>query len=103
MRQNGGFDPKWPTSCGVWTMGPRDFFVGPEKLHRCTEFHKSRTQHALGLVVVVLLEGAVEQLGHAHQLFHWKYLGGWTSINPIEFGGDRLRNVEITVKRKAMA
>ncbi|MEQ2235081.1 hypothetical protein ILYODFUR_037980 [Ilyodon furcidens] len=103
MRQNGGFDPKWPTSCGVWTMCPRDFFVGPEKLHKCTEFHTPWTQHGLGLVVLVLLECAVEQLGHAHQFCNWKSLGGWTSINHIEFGGDRLRNVEIRGKRKAMA
>ncbi|MEQ2295251.1 hypothetical protein AMECASPLE_012075 [Ameca splendens] len=89
----------------LWGLhnGSRDFFVGCEKLRMYTKFHKPRTKHALGLVVLMLLEDAVEQLGHAYQSFHWISVGGWTNINPIEFGAYRIKNVEIRSKRNALA
>ncbi|MEQ2230024.1 hypothetical protein ILYODFUR_024979 [Ilyodon furcidens] len=84
-------------------MGPRDFFVGPEKLHLCTKFHIPQSKHGSGLVVLVLLGGAEEKLGHTHQLLPWIPLGDWTNISHIEFGGDQMKNVNIRGKRKAMA
>lgn len=65
MVQNGAFDQKLPTSGVVWIMAQRDLCVGPESIHRCTEFHKC----GWGLVVLWFPGAGVLELVQAHQQF----------------------------------
>ncbi|MEQ2246336.1 hypothetical protein ILYODFUR_037403 [Ilyodon furcidens] len=101
--QNGNFNPKCLTSCEIWTNAPRDFFVGPAKLHMCTKFQNPRSKHGLRLMFLNFLGGAVEELGHAHQISHQISFGDWTRIHNMEFGADQMIYVEIRAKRMAMA
>ena len=46
MRQNGGFEAKWPTSCRSQEVGPRDFFVRLGRLYMHTKFRLHTTKLA---------------------------------------------------------
>ncbi|MEQ2253840.1 hypothetical protein ILYODFUR_036645 [Ilyodon furcidens] len=88
---------------GFGPMLQETFFVGPEKLHACTKFQIPWSKHGLGLIFKNFLGGAVDELGHAHQICHQISVGDWIRFNHIEFGADQMMYVEIKAKRMAMA
>ena len=65
LRQNATVNSKWPTSCSVSVMAPRDFFLSCDMIHVCTNFRACTWNRIAGLEAQSFLGGAVEQLGHA--------------------------------------
>lgn len=76
MTQNGGFDTKWPNSCWVWTVAPGPFLLGLEIIHVYYKFHYPQIKHELGLVVLVIIGGTVDELGHIHKSLAEIYFRG---------------------------
>merc|ERR1712035_24691 len=49
-RQKWPLNPKWPTSCWVWPLAPRDFFVRLGMIYMCTDLRACSSNLPSGLV-----------------------------------------------------
>ena len=71
LPQNATINSKWPTSCSVSVMAPRDFFVSCDMIQVCNNFRACTSNRILGLEAQSFLGGAVAPLGHAPFWDHW--------------------------------
>ena len=65
LHQNETINSKWPTSCSVFVMAPRDFFVSCDMIQMCTDFRACTCNRMVGLEAQSFVGGAVASLGHA--------------------------------------
>lgn len=55
------------------------------------------------MIVLIILEGAVEEIGHNHQIFALIFVRGWTIIPHVQIGVDQKMHVENRAKHIATA